>query len=127
MSHLERARTFFRAIEAGEDTSTFFTDDAVQTEFPNRLVTEGATRDVAALRAAAERGKRAVRDQRYEIVNAVEQGDELALEVKWSATLNVPLGSIPAGGTMRAHFAVFITFREGLIVSQRNYDCFEPF
>ena len=45
----------------------------------------------------------------------------------WSATLKVPVGSLPAGGTLRASFGVFLTFREGRILSQHNYDCFEPF
>jgi ketosteroid isomerase-like protein len=27
---------------------------------------------------------------------------------------------------MRARFAAFIEFRDGRIVRQRNYDCFEP-
>ena len=40
--------------------------------------------------------------------------------------LAIPLGTLPAGGEMRARFAVFLQFRDGKIVSQRNYDCFEP-
>jgi hypothetical protein len=27
---------------------------------------------------------------------------------------------------MRARFAVFLDYRDGMIVQQRNYDCFEP-
>ena len=128
MTNLERAKAYLRAIEKGEDTAgVFFTPDVVQREFPNRLVPNGATRDLAALREAGERGKRVVSSQRFELVNALEQGDEVALEVIWTATLAVPVGSLPAGGTMRAHFGVFLTFREGLIASQRNYDCFDPF
>ena len=39
----------------------------------------------------------------------------------------VPVGSLPAGGHMRARFAVFIELRDGKIASQRNYDCFDPY
>jgi ketosteroid isomerase-like protein len=28
---------------------------------------------------------------------------------------------------MRAHIAAFLEFRDGRIVAQRNYDCYEPF
>jgi ketosteroid isomerase-like protein len=28
---------------------------------------------------------------------------------------------------MRAHIAAFLEFRDGKIVAQRNYDCYEPF
>ncbi|MCW5880063.1 MAG: hypothetical protein KIS91_03900 [Anaerolineae bacterium] len=47
------------------------------------------------------------------------------MEVLWTGILAIPVGSIPVGGEMRAHFAVFIDFRDGKIVRQHNYDCFE--
>ena len=128
MTNLERATGYLRAIEARDGTvQDFFSADVVQQEFPNRLMPGGATRDRAALLAAAERGQRAISREHYEVVRAIAQGDEVALEVIWTGTLAVPLGPLPVGGTMRAHFGVFLTFRNGLIVSQRNYDCFDPF
>jgi ketosteroid isomerase-like protein len=127
MTNLEIALAYLRAIEAREDSSVFFTSDVVQREFPNRLVPNGATRDLAALREASERGRRVVTSERYEVVNTLEQGSEVALEVIWTATLSVPVGTLPSGASMRAHFGVFLSFREGRIASQRNYDCFEPF
>lgn len=127
MTNLERARRYLRAIETRDGSvQTFFSPDVIQQEFPNRLVPGGATRDRAALLEAAERGKRAMRSEHYEIVRGIEQGDEVALEVIWTGTLAVSFGSLPVGGTMRAHFGVFLTFRDGLIISQRNYDCFDP-
>lgn len=127
MSNLDSVKAYFRAIEAREDTSRFFTPDVVQREFPNRLVPNGATRDLAALREAAERGRRVVLCEQYEIASSIEQGDKLALEVIWTATLAVPLGALPVGGTMRARFGVFLTYRDGKIALQHNYDCFDPF
>ncbi len=128
MTNLERAKAYLKAIEEDRQMEGgFFAEEVVQQEFPNRLVPQGATRDLAALREAARRGQAAVRQQSYEIVRAVEQGDELAMEIIWTAKLSIPVGTLPAGGTMRAHFGVFLTYREGLIVSQRNYDCFDPF
>ena len=76
---------------------------------------------------AAERGRKVLTSQTYEIRSAVADGDHVALEVLWTGVLAVQVGSIPAGGKMRAHFAMFLDFRDGKIVSQRNYDCFEPF
>jgi ketosteroid isomerase-like protein len=98
----------------------------VQVEFPNRLVPEGATRDLAALREAAVRGSKVMTAQRYEVLNAIASGDQVAVEANWIGTLAVPFGSIPAGGEMRARFAIFLTFRDGKIVRQHNYDCFDP-
>jgi len=52
--------------------------------------------------------------------DAIENGEQ-------TGTLAVPFGSIPAGGEMRARFAIFLELRDGRIVRQRNYDCFDPF
>jgi len=51
----------------------------------------------------------------------------VAIELEWIGVLAIPIASIPAGGEMRAHFAIFLEFRDGKIVRQRNYDCFVPF
>ena len=123
------ARRYLKALEKGvdfEELSEFFTSDVVQYEYPNLLVPSGARRDLTQLREASERGRHAVASQRYDIRRWVGSGDVVALEVEWTATLNVGVGTIPAGGQMRAHFAVFLEFREGRIAAQRNYDCFEP-
>jgi ketosteroid isomerase-like protein len=128
MTNLDRAKSMLRALETRDGTAlSHYAEDVLQREFPNRLVPDGATRDLAALRAGSEAGKRAVSEERYEVVSSIEQGDEVALEVVWTARLNVPIGSLAPGDTMRAHFGVFLTFRDGLITSQRNYDCFDPF
>jgi ketosteroid isomerase-like protein len=121
---------YLAAIEAGttgDALAAFYAPDVVQEEFPNRLVPTGARRDLAALLEGAARGQKVMRAQRYEILNALESGDTIALEIQWTGTLAVPVGTLPAGGDMRARFAVFIELRDGKIVRQRNYDCFEPF
>jgi ketosteroid isomerase-like protein len=65
--------------------------------------------------------------QSHTLINVVAAGNQVAVEARWTATLAVPFGNIPAGGEMRARFAIFLEFRDGLIVRQRNYDCFDPF
>lgn len=128
--NIETARRYLEAIEKGvgfEELAEFFAPDVIQREYPNRLMPNGARRDLAQLREAGERGQKVVASQRYEVRGAVASGDVVALEVDWAATLKVGVGTIPAGGQMRAHFAVFLEFRDGRIVAQRNYDCYEPF
>jgi ketosteroid isomerase-like protein len=128
MTNLDRVKSMLRALETRDGTAmSHYAKDVVQREFPNRLVPDGITRDLAALRAGSEAGKQAVVEERYEVVSGIEQGDEVALEVVWTARLNVAIGKLTPGDTMRAHFGVFLTFRDGLITSQRNYDCFDPF
>ena len=128
--NLALARRYLRALETDAPPDTvraFFTEDVIQREYPNRLVAESATRDLAALLAGNQRGRTVLTNQRYEVRSALVDGDALALEVSWSAVLKVPIGKLAAGDSMRAEFGVFLTFRDGRICSQRNYDCFEPF
>jgi ketosteroid isomerase-like protein len=124
------AMAYIRALEsgaAGDDIAKFFSPDAVVTEFPNRFTPNGATRDLENLRAASERGKKVMQRQRYDIVSMIAEGDRVAIELDWTGTLSVPVGSLPAGGDMRAHVAVVLDFRDGKIVAQRHYDCYEAF
>ena len=130
MSHdlLRLAHDYLESIGHADELGglRFFADDVLQVEFPNRLLPAGATRDIAALRDAAERGRKVMTAQRFEVVNAIASGDQVAVEALWTGTLAVPLGNIPAGGQMRARFAIFLTYRDGKIVRQHNYDCFDP-
>ena len=63
--------------------------------------------------------------QMYKIKQEIAELERVALEVEWVRTLAVLFGSIPAGGQLRAFFAVFLEFQEGKIFRQRNYDCFK--
>ncbi|MEV6314414.1 nuclear transport factor 2 family protein [Streptomyces sp. NPDC051776] len=109
----------------GDELAAFFHEDAIHHELPNALCPDGAVRDRAALGAAAEAGRKGLSDQNFEVLNAVAAEDRVALEVLWTGTLARPLGDLPAGHVLRAHIATFLTFRDGKIVSQRNYDCYE--
>jgi ketosteroid isomerase-like protein len=110
----------------GDALAAYFTPDAVHRELPNLLFPQGMTRNVAGLKEAAEAGQGKMAAQTYEVRNAVEAGDTVALEVVWTGTLAVDLGPLLAGHVMRAHIATFLDFRDGRIAGQRNYDCYEP-
>jgi len=128
MTNAERTRAFLHSFETRDGSNaSYYAPEVVQREFPNLLVKAGATRDLAALHRGMEAGKRATSGERYEIVSLVAEGDEVAVEAIWTATLNVALGTLAAGQTMRAYLAMFLTWRDGKIIAQRNYDCFEPF
>lgn len=132
---LERTRAYLAAIEQSTDAESpvpegslaFYHPEVKQEELPNRLVPTGAVRDLAALRDAALRGRGVLRSQRFAVRSAMVQGNRVALETLWVGVLAVPFGALPAGGEMRAHFAMFIEFDGDRIRAQRNYDCFEPF
>lgn len=126
---LELTRRYFAALEAGatgDALAAFYASGVVQEEFPNRFTPHGARRDLAAILDAAQRGQKLMASQRFEILHAVAEGDRVAVEFRWSGTLAIAVGSLLAGAEMRGRFACFLEFRDGRIVAQRNYDCFEP-
>lgn len=110
----------------GEELASFYHPDIVQEEYPNRLNPNGSRRNLAALLEGAERGRAVMKSQSWVPLHAVASGNTVALEVEWTGVLAIPLGTLPAGGSMKARFAVFLDFQDGKIARQRNYDCFEP-
>jgi ketosteroid isomerase-like protein len=127
--NIKIAREYLKAIEdgaTGDRIARFFDPDVVQEEFPNRLVPQGARRGLSDLLGGAELGQKVLASQSYEVHSAMENGERVALEVTWTGKLKVPIHDLPAGAGMRARFALFLEFRKGRIVAQRNYDCFDP-
>lgn len=109
-------------VFAGKHHEIYLKDP--QRTAPERL--ETVIRDLAAILDGAVRGQQVMAAQRYEPLDRLVDGNRVVLEVQWTGTLAIPLGALPAGGQMRARFAVFLTYRDGKIAHQRNYDCFEP-
>jgi ketosteroid isomerase-like protein len=128
-ANLATIRAYLEALQdgaVGDALSRFFTSDAEQVELPNRLNPTGGVSDLPTLLRRAEQGKRLLRSQHYEVRSEIAHFDRAAIEAAWTGVLAVPLGSLPAGAAMKAHFAMFFELRDGRIRSQRNYDCFEP-
>jgi len=128
-TNLTTVRTYLRDLQngaTGDALAKFFTADAVQIELPNKLNPHGGRSDLTTILDRAAVGQRLLQRQSYEILSEVAHGQRVAIEAKWSAVLAVPLDSLPIGSTLTAHFAIFFELRDGLICSQRNYDCFEP-
>jgi ketosteroid isomerase-like protein len=124
---VELAVRFVRAVESGAGGADFLTDDAVEEELPNRIFPGGAVRDVAAMRAGMEKGKKLFKYQRYDLRRALGDRDTAVLELDWSGELAVPVGSLKAGDVMRATCAFFFEVKDGRIARLRHYDAFEPF
>ena len=126
--NLAIARRYLKAIESGtlgDEIAQLFSPEVVVQIFPSRFFPNGSLDDLAGIKAAAERGQKVMSTQKYQIRNEIADGNQVALEIDWTGTLSVPFQSIPAGGQMRAHFAAFLEFKDGKIISQRNYDCYE--
>lgn len=127
--NIETVRRYLRAIEARvsqEELASFFHPDVVQEEFPNRLMANGAKRDLTGLLESSIRGRMVMASECYEIVNIVASGDMVMYEALWSGTLDMAFETLLPRDIMRAHIASAIEFRDGKIIAQRSYDCFEP-
>ncbi|OYX45883.1 MAG: hypothetical protein B7Y90_17790 [Alphaproteobacteria bacterium 32-64-14] len=130
MSLERKARAYVAAVEGGavgDDLASFYHPDAVQYEFPNRLIPRGIQRDLAAILEGAERGSKLMERQIYDIHTVTEVGDRVILEYTWTGYPSEPVGTVRAGEAMRARICQVIEYEDGLIIRQRNYDCFEPF
>jgi ketosteroid isomerase-like protein len=132
MSHsnnLEIAKQYLSLLSNGagpEELESFFASDVVQEEFPNRLLPNGATRDLQAMKEARARGRSLLKAENFEVVNAIASDERVGMEVTWTGTVRDAAGPFAAGQALRARFAMFMEFRDGRIVRQRNYDCFDP-
>jgi ketosteroid isomerase-like protein len=127
--NLALARQYLKAIESGasaEEMVQFFAPEVIVEIFPSKFFPNGSRDNLAGILAAAKRGKKVMTIQTYAVRNALASGDQVALEIDWTGTLSVPFQNIPAGGQMRAHFSAFLQYKDGKIISQRNYDCYEP-
>jgi ketosteroid isomerase-like protein len=126
---LDAARRYIHLLSSGagpDELAELFDPDVIQEEFPNRLLPNGATRDLKAIREARLRGKALLGAERFELLNAFGSGDQVVMELQWSGTIAVDAGPFKSGQQLRARFAVFLEFKGGRIVRQRNYDCFDP-
>jgi ketosteroid isomerase-like protein len=129
MTNADVIRAYIAALNAGanDEALAFFAPDVVQEEFPNRLIPGGATRDLEALKEASRRGRAVVERQTFEIHTVIAEGDRVAAEATWTGIMKVPLGNTPPGEPVTARFAMFFVLRDGKIVRQHNYDCFDEF
>ena len=114
------------AGEAGDPLRRFFSPDATQIELPNLLNRNGQESNVGQMVERSLLGRKVLSAQTFEIASIVAEGDNVAVEARWTGTLAVPLGSLAAGAEMKAAFAMFFRCRDGQIAAQRNYDCFYP-
>jgi FMN-dependent NADH-azoreductase len=124
------AEEFIKTLQnrnSADEIIQFYHEDIEQIEFPNTVTKNKAIRNLEDLKLASERGKKVMQKEELEIIKSYTFGNTVIIEALWIGTLAVPIGNIPIGGQMKAYFAQFYEFKNGKIIKQRNYDCFEPF
>ena len=128
-ANLATVERYFQLINAGAMDDSFaecVAPDVVQEEYPNRLLPNGARRDLAGLREASNRGRALMARQHFDGQRIYASGPTVIVESVWSGTVGVDAGPFKTGTELRAHFAQFFELRGARIPAIRNYDCFLP-
>ena len=126
---LKAAKALLRAIEQGDRAALLeaYAENAVQVEHPNRLKPKGDRRSRAKMAEDLVRGKKLLRSERYDVLEAVVMGDLVALQVKWTGVVDIAVGALQPGDSMICESGIFLRFQADKIVEQHNHDCFEDF
>jgi hypothetical protein len=85
----------------------------------------GSERDRGQVLASVEVGRQLLRDQHFEVVDHVADGDRVASRVVWTGTLAVEAPPFAAGSQLRADSSMHFMLRDGCIARQENFDCFQ--
>lgn len=121
---------FLKALsdgKSGDELKQFYDEEVVQTEYPNLLTGKTIARNLVEILEASVRGKQVITSQNYEITKSYAVDDNVIIEAIWTGVLAIPLGKLAAGDEMKAYFSQIYEFKNGKIIKQRNYDCFEKF
>ena len=129
-SNLEKAKAYIELFNdrtaVAEQFLPFWHEEIQFRELPNLISPQGSNRGREVMAAGIAQGAQILSRQQYTILNALEAGNTIVLEVAWEGDLAIPFGTVPTGATLRAHIAMFLEFADGRIIRQRNYDCYEP-
>jgi hypothetical protein len=128
-ANLAAARRYIELVERFAQPQEFegVLHPAIQhEEYPNLLMKNGSKRDYPMMAAGPQQGRKILSSNHYEIKNAFAAGEWVTLEIVWTGTLAIPLMGMAAGAELKAHIATILQFQEGLIITQHQYDCYEP-
>jgi hypothetical protein len=127
--HERLVRELITAITENEPAdviSTYWHPEAEQVEFPSLMRPQGHSRKLAEMLEGYRAGAGLLLRQEYDVENVVDDGEQVAVQLRWTATTAVDAGTLPAGTELVAHVAIFYQFRDGKILRQSSYDCYEP-
>lgn len=95
-------------------------------EHPNAVTPHGAVRDLVGTLAGFRAGKGLLREQGFDVDEVLVQGERAAVRARWRGVVGVDAGTFRAGQELVAHVAAFLTVRDGQVVDQETFDCYEP-
>ncbi|QQR37671.1 nuclear transport factor 2 family protein [Devosia oryziradicis] len=131
MTSIETVRAYIAAVETFDEAAAFALLHPQMRfhELPNRIRPKGGVDDLEAMRAGFRRAAEGtvLRAQRYILGEVIDAGDRVVVEARWEGDLVVPVGKLQPGDQLVAHLCMVVRLEGGLIIEQRNYDCYEDF
>ncbi len=128
--NLEVARRYIELVSSpatrAEDLKAVLDEDVVWREMPNLFAPQGRTSDYATTLASFGKGREYLPEQTYTLRHAMASEDTVALEIDWTGEVAKAIGPFSAGSRLSARLATFLRFRDGKIVSQTDYLCYDP-
>lgn len=127
--NVEAVRRYLAAVERldVDAVSASIDPEIEQVERPNKLYRDGQVRGREQMLRDLPRAGQVLQRQSYPIETIFGAGDRVVVETRWEGIVNVPLGRLQPGDAMVAHICMVFTLRDGKIVRQVNYDCYEDF
>lgn len=119
---------FLQTVARGgtsDELRAYLHADFVQRELPSLVKPWVAERGLAETVLGAEAGRQLLSGQRYDVDEVIECDERVVLQLRWTGVLATGFQGLKAGDELRAHVALFATVRDGLIVHQASYDCYE--
>ena len=127
--NMQVVRRYLEAVERldVEEAGSHIDPAIVQVERPNKLYSAGQERGAEQMMRDLPRARQVLQRQSYPIETILASGERVVVETRWTGIVNVPLGRLRPGDAMVAHICMVFTLRDGKIVRQVNYDCYEDF
>lgn len=111
----------------GDDLQPLLGPSFRVTEHPNPISPTGAVRDRDATIQGFLAGKNLLREQSFDVHEIVVAGDRAAARLTWRGVVDIDAGPLSAGQELVAEIASFLTVRDGHVVEQETFDCYQPF
>jgi SnoaL-like domain len=109
-----------------EDLKSFLHSEIIWREMPNRFAPTGRTNGYEQILATWEKGREFLPQQNYIVQRLIVSDNTAVLEFSWRGIISKPLAGLSAGTELTGQIASFLQFRDGKIISQTDYPCYDP-
>ena len=108
------------------DLKSFLHNEIVWQEMPNRFAPTGRINKYDEIMTTWEKGREFLPQQKFILRRAIVSADIAVLEFSWRGIISKTLAGLSAGTELSGHVASVLQFRDGQIVSQTDYPCYDP-